>query len=70
MSFEWINETVARTPIRLWILSQYGYGGVGMAQVGSEWPKWGRNGPSALRMHLMYLFGAQAVGNCYCILEG
>ena len=40
-----------------------------MGVTGSEWPKWGRNGPSALRTYLMYLFEAQAVGNGYRILE-
>ena len=61
MSFEWINETVARTPINLRGLSYYGCDRVGMAQVGSGWPKWGHNGPSTLDTYLMYLFGAQAV---------
>ena len=41
-----------------------------MAQVGSEWLKWGRNGPSALDTYLMYLFEARAVRNGYCIFEG
>ena len=40
-----------------------------MAQVEWEWPKWGRNGPSALHAYLMYFFEAQAVGNGYRILE-
>ena len=40
-----------------------------MAQVGSEWPKWGQNGPSALDQYLMYLFDAKAVRNGYSILE-
>ena len=39
--------------------------GVGMAQVGLEWPKWGQNGPSALDAYSMYLFEAQAVRNGY-----
>ena len=43
---------------------------VGMAQVGSKWTKWGRNGPSALDTYLVYFFEAQAVGNSYCIFEG
>ena len=41
-----------------------------MAQVGSECPKWGRNGPSVLDTYLMYFFEAQAVRNGYCIFEG
>ena len=36
---------------------------------GSEWPKWGQNGPSALDTYLMYLFDAQAVRNGYSIFE-
>ena len=48
----------------------YGYDRVGMAQVGSEWTNWGRNGPSALNTYLMYLFEARAVGNGYRIFEG
>ena len=32
---------------------------------GSEWPKWGQNGPSALDTYLMSLFDEQAVGNGY-----
>ena len=40
-----------------------------MAQVGSEWPKWGQNGPSAFDTYLMYLFDAQAVRNGYSIFE-
>ena len=40
-----------------------------MAQVGSEWTKWGHNGPSALDTYLMYLFDAQAVRNGYSIFE-
>ena len=41
-----------------------------MGVIGSEWPKWGRNGPSALYAYLMYLFESQAVRNGYCIFEG
>ena len=70
MSFEWINETVDGTHIHLRGLSQYGCDSVGITQVGSEWPKWGRNGPSALDTYLMYLFEAQAVRNGYRIFEG
>ena len=40
-----------------------------MAQVGSEWPKWGHNGPIALDTDLIYLFDAQAVSNGYSIFE-
>ena len=40
-----------------------------MTQVGSEWPKWGRNGPSALDTYLMYLFESQAVRNSYRICD-
>ena len=40
-----------------------------MGVTGSEWTKWVRNGPSALRMYLMYLCEAQSIGNGYCILE-
>ena len=36
---------------------------------GSEWPKRGQNGPSALDTYLMYLFDAQAVRNGYSIFE-
>ena len=35
MIFEGINETVNKTHIHLRGLSQYGYGRVGMAQLGS-----------------------------------
>ena len=41
-----------------------------MGVTGLEWPKWGRNGPSALRTELMYLCQARAVGDGYRILEG
>ena len=41
-----------------------------MAVTGSEWPKWGRNGPSALDTYLMFLFKARAVRNGYRIFEG
>ena len=41
-----------------------------MGVTGSEWPKWGHNGPSALDMHLIYLLEARAVINGYRILEG
>ena len=40
-----------------------------MNHVGSKWPKWGWNGPSALDTYLMFLFEAQAVSNGYCIYE-
>ena len=70
MSFKWINDTVARTPIHLRGMSYYGSDRVGMTQVGSKWTKWVRNGPSALDMYLMYLFEARAVGNGYHIFEG
>ena len=40
-----------------------------MAQVGSECPKQGQNGPSALDTYLMYLFDAQAVSNGCSIFE-
>ena len=40
-----------------------------MAQVGSEWPKWGQNGPSVLDTYLIYFFDAQAVRNGYSICE-
>ena len=40
-----------------------------MGVTGSEWPKWGQNGPSALDTYLMYLFDAQAVRNGYSIFE-
>ena len=39
MSFEWINDKVATTPIHLRGLSKYGCDRVRMAQVGLEWPK-------------------------------
>ena len=35
--------------------------------MGSEWPKWGRNSPSALDGYLIYLFEARAVRNGYRI---
>ena len=40
-----------------------------MAQVGSEWPKWGQDGPSAFDTYLIYLFDAQAVRNGYSIFD-
>ena len=40
-----------------------------MAQVGSEWPKWVQNVPSALYTYFMYFFYAQAVRNGYSIFE-
>ena len=40
-----------------------------MGVIGSEWLKWGRNGPSVLDTYLMYLFGEQAVRNGYHIFE-
>ena len=40
-----------------------------MGVTGSEWPKWGHNGPNALDMYLMYLFYARAVRNGYSIFE-
>ena len=40
-----------------------------MGVTGSEWPKWGQNGPSALDTYLMYLFEARAVRNGYCICD-
>ena len=40
-----------------------------MTKVGSEWPKWGRNGPSVLDTYFMYLFEARAVRNGYCICD-
>ena len=70
MSFEWISETVSRTPINLRGLRSYGFDGVGMDQVGSERPKWGRNGPSVLDTYLIYLFEARAIRNGYRILKG
>ena len=36
---------------------------------GSEWPKWGQNGPLAFDTYLMYLFDAQAVRNGYSIFD-
>ena len=42
---------------------------IGMAKVGSEWPKWGQNGARALDTYLMYLFDAQAIRNGYSIFE-
>ena len=33
-----------------------------MAQVGSEWPKWGWNGPSALDIYLMYFSRHEPLG--------
>ena len=41
-----------------------------MGVTGSKWPKWGRNGPSALSKHLMYLFEARAIRNSYLIFKG
>ena len=40
-----------------------------MGVTGSEWPKWGQNGPSALDTYLMYLSKARAVRNGYSIFE-
>ena len=40
-----------------------------MTQVGSECPKWGRNGPSTLDTYLMYLFNARSVRNGYRICD-
>ena len=40
-----------------------------MAQVGSEWHKWGQNGPSTLDTYLMYLFDAKSVTNGYNTFE-
>ena len=40
-----------------------------MGVIGLEWPKWVRNGPSALDTYLMYLFKARAVRNGYSIFE-
>ena len=40
-----------------------------MGVTGSEWPKWGHNGPSALDTYLMYLFESRAVRNGYSIFE-
>ena len=40
-----------------------------MTQVGSEWSKWGRNGPSALDTYFIYLFEARAVRNGYIICD-
>ena len=40
-----------------------------MGVTGSEWPKWGQNGPSALDTYLMYLFESRAVRNGYSIFE-
>ena len=40
-----------------------------MTRVGSEWTKWGLNGPSALDMYLMYLFEARSVRNGYRICD-
>ena len=40
-----------------------------MNKVGSEYRKWGRNGPSALDTYLMYLFEARAVRKGYCICD-
>ena len=40
-----------------------------MGVIGSEWPKWGRNDPSALDTYFMYLFEARAVSNGYRIFE-
>ena len=37
--------------------------------MGSEWPKWGQNCPSALDTYLIYLFDSQAVRNGYSIIE-
>ena len=40
-----------------------------MTQVGSEWPKWGRNGPIVLDAYLMYLSKARDVKSGYRIFE-
>ena len=40
-----------------------------MGVTGSEWPKWGHNGPSTLDTYLMYLFESRAVRNGYSIFE-
>ena len=40
-----------------------------MGVTGSEWPKWGQNGPSALDTYFMHLFDPQAVRNGYSIFE-
>ena len=40
-----------------------------MTQVGSEWPKWGQNGPSELDTYLMYFFEARAIRNGYRICD-
>ena len=40
-----------------------------MGVTGSEWTKWGQNGPSALDTYLMYLFETQSVRNSYSIFE-
>ena len=41
-----------------------------MGVTGSEWPKWGRNVPSALDTYLMYLFEERSVRNVDHIFEG
>ena len=41
-----------------------------MGVTGLEWPKWGRNGPSALDTYLMYLFEERSVRNGYHIFYG
>ena len=38
-----------------------------MGVTGLEWPKWGRNGPSALDTYLVYFFEARAIRNGYRI---
>ena len=40
-----------------------------MGVTGSEWTKWGQNGPSTLDTYLMYLFETQSVRNGYSIFE-
>ena len=40
-----------------------------MCVTGSEWLKWGQNGPSALDTYLMYFFDARAVKNGCSIFE-
>ena len=51
------------------VLGYYGCDRAEMAQVGSEWPKWGQNGLSALDKYLMYLFDAQVVIKYYSTFE-
>ena len=40
-----------------------------MAQVGSEWPKWGQKGPIELDTYLMYFFNARSSRDGYSIFE-